>query len=162
MENLGGWENTDHPDFDPNLLNVESWGVDHNAEDTIPQHDANNRNRIRKKSAGSWGDNQWSTVTDFDQPSEDNAPPAIKEEPNTNPLSTSAATAASNPATRSIHGVVGIPNETVEAAVEAAVAAISETSDSVGDRSGGSSENNNNNNNNNINNKLQKSKLIRQ
>ncbi len=146
MENLGGWDQaTDHPDFDPNLLNVESWGVDHQTEEVTQEaNNSNHNNRIRKKSSGSWGDNQWPTlgVPDFDQP-EDSGPTAIKQESNhnaTNNLGNNTSNTGNN-----LHGVVGIPSETVEAAVEAAVAAISETSDSVnsGDRSGGSSENNN-------------------
>jgi hypothetical protein len=169
MENLGGWDQTeDHPDFDPNLLNVDSWGVDHhNADDVhvnvnvnVNPVDAGADNRsssqrlhARKKpttaSSGSWGEShQWSAlgVTEFHT-----------EETAGSAKDTASANNNSNNGGANLNlsqppGVVGIPNETVEAAVEAAVAAISEASDSVtsGDRSGASAaaaENSNNNNN---------------
>ena len=150
MENLGGWDQTeDHPDFDPNFLNVESWGVDHEADDVHvnvnsvvnDQHDTNNGGRARKKS---WGDSrqptmdQWSAslgVTDFDHH------PAVKQGSSSN----TGNPVANNINENNLHlsqssGDIGIPTEAVQAAVEAAVAAISETSDSVAS----SSENNSN------------------
>jgi len=154
MENLGGWDQTqDHPDFDPNLLNVESWGVDQNAEDV--EHDNNDSGTTRlhswKKSNTSsegLGDSlnvdHLSTlgVTEFEQQED-----AINKQ-NGSTISNSALRI--NNADKTIHlqptsGVEGLPNETVEAAVEAAVAAISVTSDSVnsGDRSSRNSTYNN-------------------
>ena len=162
MENLGGWDQTeDHPDFDPNLLNVESWNVDHQQDDDqlpVDPHDGRQRKKSWGNSSQQVAIDQWSAslgVSDFEpnqvgNPSQQpqgvtmkqgtSSAPVVGNHPMSNTVNTTTNTRTSS----NMHRVVGIPTETVEAAVEAAVAAISEPSDSVatGDRSGGSSNNN--------------------
>ena len=154
MENLGGWDHSeDHPDFDPNLLNVESWGVDSHSH----QPNDKPRSHSKKKRHGSWGD-QWSNlgVADFDHHEVNvnvnvNINPAAgetiarKHGHNDDAVNVNVNNGVNpnNPNAMRLgqsSGVVGIPNETVEAAV----ASVSETSDSVNssNRSGGSSVNN--------------------
>jgi PAS domain S-box-containing protein len=147
MENLSGWDHSeDHPDFDPNLLNVEAWGVDsHQTDDVdvnVDQHDIRDSRKKNIASSTSWGDSdrhvdQWSSlaVSEFDHP-DNSATSTSKQDVGNN--------SNDNLNGNNLHLQQSGIDETVEAAVEAAVAAISETSDSVtsGDRSGGSSENN--------------------
>lgn len=147
MENLSGWDHSeDHPDFDPNLLNVETWGVDsHQTDDVdvnVDQHDNRDSRKKNIASSTSWGDSdrhvdQWSSlaVAEFDHPDNSATSTSKHDVGNNN---------NSNLTDNNLHLQQSGIDETVEAAVEAAVAAISETSDSVtsGDRSGGSSENN--------------------
>jgi len=152
MENLGEWDQTeDHPDFDPNLLNVESWGVDHQSDDVgvninDQHHPSDDRNeKTNRSTSGNWGDGQWSAtlgVTEFDHPEDITVP--LGKQVCGNSGSSNLNSNTGNNIGLEQSSVEGMPNETVEAAVEAAVAAISETSGSVGsgDRSGGSSDNN--------------------
>jgi len=168
MENLGGWEHSeDHPDFDPNLLNVESWGVDQHQTDDVhvnvavndvtDQHGAVDGRNVphssnkHNASGDGWGDthrhvDQWSSlgVPEFDH-NEDIATPTSKHDGAINSGNDHLNKNNRNNMHLQQHpGLVGIASETVDAAVEAAVAAISQTSDSVtsGDRSGASSINN--------------------
>lgn len=136
MENLGGWDHSeDHPDYDPNLLNVDSWAVENQAEEKPRSHSK----KKTSTSNNSWGD-QWSSlgVGDFDH-NDDGTGAADASGTGKEDDDNSDHNNNTMPST-----IPGIPNETVEAAMEAAVAAISETTDSVnsGDRSGSSSENN--------------------